>query len=93
MNTVFHSFVLATGGVSASLLESLIFAIGVRYILALAPSAKSTVSGCTDNCQSVIAMWPWTFCFAGINISTLNALNMLVVSRFGFSLVSRFYVG
>ena len=75
------------------LVESLIFAIGVPYILALAPSAKSTVSGCADNCQSVMAMWPWTFHFAGINICTLNALNMLVVSRFGFSLVSRFCVG
>ena len=38
-----------------ALAESLIFTIGVRYILALAPSAKSTVSGCTDNCQSVMA--------------------------------------
>ena len=55
-----------------ALAESLIFAIGVRYILALAPSAKSTVSGCADNCQSVIAMRPWTFRFAGINICSLN---------------------
>ena len=30
----------------------LIFAIGVRYILALAPSAKSTVSTYVDYCQS-----------------------------------------
>ena len=30
----------------------LIFAIGVRYILALAPSAKSTVSAYADYCQS-----------------------------------------
>ena len=73
--------------------ESVIFAIGVRYILALAPSAKSTVSGCADNCQSVMVMWPWTFRFAGINFCTLNALNILVVLRFGFSLVSRFCVG
>ena len=30
-------------------------AIGIRYILALAPSAKSTVSGYADYCQSVMA--------------------------------------
>ena len=32
----------------------LIFAIGVRYILALVPSAKSTVSAYADYCQSVM---------------------------------------
>ena len=38
-----------------ALAESLIFAIGVRYILVLAPSAKSTVSGYADYWQSVMA--------------------------------------
>ena len=38
----------------ASFSGELIFAIGVRYILALAPSANSTVSAYTDDCQSVM---------------------------------------
>ena len=38
----------------ASFSGELIFAIGVPYILALAPSAKSTVSAYADYCQSVM---------------------------------------
>ena len=57
-----------------ALAESLIFAIGVRYILALAPSAKSTVSAYVDYCQSVMtfvnAVLDLSLC--EINICTLN---------------------
>ena len=42
-------------GSYASFSGEFIFAIGVRYILALAPSAKSMVSGYADYCQSVLA--------------------------------------
>ena len=56
-----------------ALAEILIFTIGVRYILALAPSAKSTDSGCADNCQSVMAFGNAVLdhSLSGINICSL----------------------
>ena len=57
------------------------FAIGVRYILALAPSARSTVSGCADNCQSVMAfgnaVWGHSLC--GNKYLYLNCFNYACV--------------